>query len=279
MVLPGIAWATIGQIVGSTTRDHRIAARGRVIGQHHDRFSGRRDLDAPATSPSLAISDGADGSRSKTPGRQPHARPGSTSLLDHPRAGHEGVEPAGEPVGAGRRPQPDASAPAGGPAPGRRRARCAGSWPTGVSAPGGDRCRPEPGQRVGAARAEHRVDVDPPAHAPGRPTSDRRRGRSAIVLAGLQRMAPAVGARRAPRPARMASIDEPAARLDRRRALPVADEPVAPSVCFAGRRRRQTARRGGRGPGVHDPGRSSTNRQSTTRTDAGSSGRPRTGSR
>ena len=93
-----------------------------------------------------------------------------------------------------------------------------------------DRRRAEPRQRVGAARAEHRLDLDPAAHREVGPHLTVG-GIDPDGVAGLQRVTLAVRARRRhDGPERF--DHEATARLDRRRVGRVADQPIAAIVRF-----------------------------------------------
>ncbi len=206
---------------------------------------------APRTRPSLGSSPSR--ARSSVRTGQPHPDPVRVGPDHEGRAGEGGPRLVGEPVPPGTRRDPDADEP-------RRRRRDRRHLDVGSPRTGGpdrqhvagtQRRRPEPGQDVGRARAQHRGDGDPApdgevGEEPGLRCPEPQR------VAGAERERRVVGRPRAPGAGEredhvgVGRHLEPAEHdLDRRGVGVVAGEAVAerPRRPVGGTRRRHAERR------------------------------------
>ena len=147
-----------GHVVGGDDGDHRVAAGHRMVGEHHDRLPVGRHLDRTLDQPLAEQLADRRHARSagpirRAPTRLPDGLTTYGSVVNgRPRLAREPVVPRSlREMDHGR-------------ARGRRSRRSVvigvrGSGPIGDAITGLQR-RPEPGERVEAARPEHRLDLE-----------------------------------------------------------------------------------------------------------------------
>ena len=156
------AWPRLGDDRQGASRvddgEHRVAASGRVVGQHDDRSPSGGTCTAPVSTPSLASSRSTARARAGPSRRAPTRLTSPDTIHARPSAARACPPRTTSIRGPGHRPT--------GPVCGRR-----GAWSTTTGGArvgsdrqrpaGDDRRRPEPRARVLAARPQHGLDGDP----------------------------------------------------------------------------------------------------------------------